>query len=93
MTKTITYGNQIIKVEIMKYEGLELWSEFILNDGARFRAKVLVREVLKAVDVFMDNGDPLYVIMRDSLAIMEIPDELKRKPDEVLTTELGGSVH
>ena len=68
--------------EVMVGESSEKWSEFTLEDGSVIRVKTSVVSAIRIDGEFDQDGNPAYALkMQPQVAIINVPDRLKRKPN------------
>lgn len=72
-------GPLVDGIEVPVDESSEKWSEYKLEDGTTIRLKQVLTEVIRTGYYGPDNN-PLYAVKAQPvLAIVEVPDSLKRK--------------
>ena len=60
----------------------EQWSEYILEDGAVIRMKIVITEVYRVDGLYDNDGNPVYQ-MKSNNVVSAVPSEdLKRIPGE-----------
>jgi hypothetical protein len=73
-------GKMVDAVNVPIEESTERWSEFVLDDGTRIRAKVTILDAQRAVSDYDPLGQPWYRInVQPMMTIVEIPEHLKKK--------------
>jgi hypothetical protein len=61
----------------------EEWNQYMLEDGSVLRARLIVSEVLRLVDVYNAEGDPVYIIKSTNFVNSDVPANLRKKtPDQ-----------
>ena len=78
----------------VNFQGQEVWGEeiefetereafntYILHDGTKLKTKTVVSEVLR-LDVWKEDGEPVYVIQATQIMSAIVPDSLKKKPEQ-----------
>jgi|HubBroStandDraft_4_1064222.scaffolds.fasta_scaffold01923_2 hypothetical protein len=74
-------GRQGEGVEVPLESANERWSEFVLQDGTIFRAKINLIQVVRVEGEYDSQGIPLYQVnAQPALAFMHVPENLKKKP-------------
>lgn len=74
-------GRQVQATEIEVETANERWSEYRLQDGTVFRAKINLLTVVRVDGEYDPQGMPIYQInAAPAIAVMEVPEALKRKP-------------
>lgn len=63
-------------------EAREVWSEYLLEDGTKLRARALIHGVRRIEGKYAANGDPEYewqfTVQTECIA----PDELRKAPEQ-----------
>ena len=85
MTRTVTVvlpdGRQAQAVEVSVENANERWSEYTLEDGTVFRAKINVIGVVRVPNEYDQQGVPIYQVnAQPAIAFVNVPESLKRKP-------------
>ena len=75
----------------VNFQGQEVWAEevdfeteregfntYILHDGTKLKTKTVVSEVFR-LDVFKEDGEPVYLVNSALIVAAVVPDSLKRK--------------
>lgn len=57
----------------------ENWNLYTLDDGSTLRVKLVLLEVAR-LDEYNDRGEPVYMVSAQQLLGVQVPDELKKKP-------------
>jgi len=80
ITMPLPDGKMVEAIDIQVLESTERWSDFTLVDGTKFRAKVTVTEVQRALNEYDPLGQPWYRIqVAPLMTITEISDALMKK--------------
>jgi hypothetical protein len=58
----------------------EHWNEYLLDDGAVVRLKLVVTEVIRLDDVFDDDGNPGYVTKATTVTSVSAPENMRKQP-------------
>jgi hypothetical protein len=67
-------------VEVPVSEELEKWSEYKLEDGTTLRLKQVVLEIVRFIDQYDPEGNPMYSVRAQPvISVVNIPDRLKKK--------------
>lgn len=78
--QTTPNGAQLDGFEIPVRTANEKWSEYELEDGTVIRMKQVVFEIIRVVDTWDAEGNPMYVTKASPvLNIVSVPDSLKKK--------------
>jgi len=86
---TVRFEGQDIPAEEMEFEvEKEGWSVYLLSDGTRIKMKNIVARVLRLVDRYKEDGEPLYLLQGSPVISSIVPQNLKKKAG---TAELGSS--
>ncbi len=67
MVKVRYRGNEVEAVPIDVISQEEFWNTYQLVDGSVIRMKVVVKDILKVVDLLSDDGSPVYVTQSDTV--------------------------
>jgi hypothetical protein len=80
---TLPSGDEVDAFEVPVDESSERWSEFKLEDGTIFRAKMNVLTVHRVPEMWDPQGNPFYMInMAPTVAITESPERLRKKANQ-----------
>jgi hypothetical protein len=83
MPDTMSFRKQdgsIIKAqEVFINSTSEHWSEFMLEDGAVVKAKIVGTKVFKVPGEYDGDGNPLYLLRSVNVVAVTVPEALKRK--------------
>lgn len=60
----------------------EHWNEYLLNDGSVVRLKSVVTEILRVVDKYDNEGNPLYMVKAAQVVSVSPSDRAKRPRTE-----------
>ncbi len=79
MPKVKWQGEEVDALEV-KYKSVrEDWNEYDIDDGSTIRVKLLVSDIVRLVDKFDPEGNPVYVVKSGNVVFIKAPDNLKRK--------------
>jgi hypothetical protein len=56
----------------------EHWNEYLLDDGALLKMKLVVTEVVRLEGHYDAAGNPVYIVHSTNVLSADVPDELKR---------------
>ena len=73
-------GQQVDAIELSFQPSGEHWNEYLADDGAVLRQKTVATEILRLVDQYDNEGNPVYVIKSASLVSVSAPDKLCKPP-------------
>ncbi len=65
MVKVRYKGNEVEATPIDVLSQEEFWNTYQLVDGTVLRLKVVVKDILKVVDLLTDDGGPIYITQSD----------------------------
>ncbi|QNI31865.1 hypothetical protein H7849_23000 [Alloacidobacterium dinghuense] len=72
-------GQQVPGEEIeFQTEGGETFNTYILHDGTKIKFKAVVLKFIR-LDMFDQNGDPIYLVQATNALSADVPEGLKRK--------------
>jgi len=74
-------GKKIWGEEIEFETEREGWNTYVLHDGTMIKMKAVVTSIVR-LDVWKPNGEPVYWINSSNVATADVPEQLKRKPEE-----------
>ncbi len=57
----------------------ETFNSYLLDDGTSLRMKSVVTEVLRLLDRYDDEGNPVYMVKSQNLVVVDAPASLKKK--------------
>ena len=81
--KKVPLGNQMVEAEEVAINSShENWNEYLLSDGSVVRVKLVVTEAVKVVDMYDQQGNPVYVVQSTNIMSVSAPDEIRRDPGE-----------
>jgi hypothetical protein len=73
-------GPQVDAVEVPIADHTERWSDYELEDGTIIKVKQVPLEILKVIDHYDPDGNPLYVLKAQPIVnVSYVPEKLKRK--------------
>lgn len=77
--RKVTFQNQEVWGEEIEFETeKENWNTYILEDGTKLKMKSVVAKVLR-LEVFKEDGEPIYLVNSSQIVTSDVPDNLKRK--------------
>ena len=56
----------------------EYWNEYLADDGSVIRVKLVLQEVLRLVDQYDEQGDPLYLVKSTNVMHVSASENLRR---------------
>lgn len=72
--------NRLVEAELMDVQtSSEPWSQYLLGDGTTLKLKVIVTEIWRAIDVYDNDRNPLYVAKSNNVLVVNSPDEIRKK--------------
>lgn len=61
----------------------EKWSDYKLSDGSEIRLKQVILEIVRPIDMYDADGNPIYVVRAQPVvSVIEVPDHLKKRAAE-----------
>jgi hypothetical protein len=60
----------------------EHFNEYLLDDGAVLRIKLVLTEVWKVREAYDSSGNPIYVVVHSQVMVVDAPDELREGGEE-----------
>lgn len=80
-TKAVFKGALVdaIDVPIIQSESRENWNEYKLEDGATIRLRYSVGFVTRIIDEYDSDGNPVYAIKGNVVAVTAAPEQLRKK--------------
>ena len=79
MPKVNWQSQEVDGVEVRYKSIREDWNEYDIDDGSTVRIKLLVSDIVRLVDQFDKEGNPIYVVKSGNVVFIKAPDHLKRK--------------
>ncbi len=77
--RKVTFQNQEVWGEEIEFETeKENWNTYILEDGTKLKMNSLFAKVLR-LEVFKEDGEPIYLVNSSQIVTSDVPDNLKRK--------------
>ena len=72
------FGNRELgAVEIQIAESVERWTEITLEDGSVIRIKPVILKVLRAIDEYDQEGNPMYSVKVNQAFTVSSPTHLR----------------
>ena len=79
--KTIEYQGRKVEGEVLEFDAKsEVWNQYALEDGTSMKMKLVLLEVIRVLNEFSPNGDPVYQFSAQQIVGITSPDNLKKKP-------------
>lgn len=60
----------------------ETFNIYTLEDGAALKLKAVTTEVLRILDMYDEDGNPVYVVRSKNIVTVDAPDNLRKKRGE-----------
>ena len=57
----------------------EYWNQYLLEDGTVLKVKTVVTNIMRLIDEYAPDGDPVYVIKSGNVVTVTCPEGLKKK--------------
>lgn len=78
--KTVDYQGKKVPGEVLEFEAkTENWNQYTLEDGTSVKMKVVLLEVVRVVNEYGPNGEPVYIFTAQQITGTSAPDGLKKK--------------
>ena len=77
-TKMTYQGREIDAVEIDFKVVKEEWNEYELADGTRIRLKTVASNMIRALNEYDNEGNPIYLVRSSNVVALSAPDDLKK---------------
>lgn len=69
-----------IEVEPIPYRsGAENWNEYLLEDRTVLKLKTVVTEIVRVVDKYDAEGNPVYLVKSTNVVSVDAPESLRRR--------------
>ncbi len=78
-TKTLLNNETVDAVDVPIKQPNEVWSEYLLEDGTTVRVKLAVGSILRAVDRYDPDDNPVYIVKGTVVTVPVVPDNLRKK--------------
>ncbi|MBI2858663.1 MAG: hypothetical protein HYX90_06265 [Chloroflexi bacterium] len=79
MPKVRWQGKDVDALEV-RFKGIrEDWNEYDLEDGTTLRMKAVVAEIIRVVDQYDQENNPVYMVKSTNMLVVKAPDNLKKK--------------
>jgi hypothetical protein len=78
--KTVDYQGRKVRGEVVGFTQAvpEAWNEYNFSDGSSLRMRSSLLEVVRLLDEYGPNGDPIYVFTAQQLANITAAENLKQ---------------
>jgi hypothetical protein len=78
--RKVPFDGELVEATVMPYQtGAENWNEYLLDDGAVVRIKLVVTEVLRLEGKYDAEGNPFYLVKTTNVTTVSAPDNLRRE--------------
>jgi hypothetical protein len=78
--KVVDYQGKKVTGEIVDFESSpENFNNYALADGTNIKIKTVLLEVVRIVDEYGPNGDPVYLFTAQQIINVNSPEKLKQK--------------
>jgi hypothetical protein len=79
LKRRVRFGNEDVEALEMPYQNIaEHWNEYLLNDGSVLRLKSVVTNILKLVDRYDGEGNPVYFVKSTQVVSVSASDRARR---------------
>ncbi len=76
---TINFGGKEVEATPVEVnQSGEKWNEYLLEDGTVLKMKLILKKVLRVVDQYDAEGNPVYVMQSTNVSTINSPKDLKR---------------
>jgi hypothetical protein len=72
-------GQEYEAVPVHVVSSQELWSTYLLEDGATLKFRPVMIAVLRLVGAFDPDGNPVYMTRTQNIAAVEAPTKLRKQ--------------
>lgn len=79
MIKVQFEGKEHDAVRVEVNQANEHWNQYLLDDGTIMKLKSVATDIVRLLDAYTNDGDPVYVIKSGNIVTATCPDNLKRK--------------
>lgn len=77
-TKVIYQGKETDAVEVDFKVVKEDWNEYDLADGTRIKLKAVASNIVRLLNEYDNEGNPIYLIKSSNVVGLSVPDKLKK---------------
>jgi hypothetical protein len=86
--RKVRIGNQDVDAVEMSFQtGGEHWNEYLLSDGSVLKLKPVVTQILKMVNQYDQEGNPVYVVKAANVVAVSASDRARRPPSPPIQGE------
>ena len=79
MAKFNLQGREVDGLEIRFKSVREEWNEYDLEDGTTIKLKAIVSNIVRVEGEYDAENNPVYVLKSANVAVVQSPDNLKKK--------------
>ncbi len=72
-------GREVEATPVNVTQTTEFWNQYMLDDGATIKIKLVASKVFRVDTVYDQEGNPLYIVKSTNILTSECPENLKRK--------------
>ena len=77
---TIDYQGRKVEGEVLEFQSKgEAWNQYELEDGTTLRVKIVMLDVVRLIDEYDDNGEPVYVLSAQQIVATSAPSHLRKQ--------------
>ena len=73
-------GRQVQATPVEVNQAAERWNEYLLEDGAVLKIKLVLTKALRLDGTYDGEGNPVYVVQSTNVTSVNAPDGLRKKP-------------
>ena len=78
---TLPDGRVVDAMPVGFQTGREDWNEYLADDGSVIRSKLVVTELLRIVNEWAPDGQPLYATVAMNLLTVDAQESMKKRED------------
>jgi hypothetical protein len=75
-------GREADAVEVDFKTIKEDWNEYDLADGTRVKVKSVASNMVRLIDEYDNDGNPIYLVKSSNVLALSVPENLKRGKDK-----------
>ena len=75
----INFGGKEVDALSIRFKSVrEEWNEYNLEDGTTLKMKSVASDILRVIDHYDQEGNPVYIVKSTNLVVVDSPDNLKK---------------
>jgi hypothetical protein len=80
-TMKVTFqGKEFDATLVEANQASEYWNQYLLDDGSVLKLKTVATQIVRLVDEYDPEGNPIYVVRSGNIVTVTAPEHLKKKP-------------